>query len=73
MTVTVEQIQQEKEEIKQLMRSIFTSPEGERLLALWQKRFVFAPLYNRDPYVTSARAANADFINDIARLIQETN
>ena len=70
---TADRIQQEKEEIKQLTRSIFTSPDGERLLALWQKRHVFAPMFHKDPYVNAARAANTDFINDIARIIQETN
>lgn len=70
---TLQAIQQEKEEIKALMRSVFTSPDGERLLALWQKRYVFSPIFNKDPYVNAARAANADFINDIARIIQETH
>jgi hypothetical protein len=68
----LEAIKQEQDEIKHLMRSVFTSPDGERLLALWQKRYVFSPIFNKDPYVNAARAANADFINDIARIIKET-
>ena len=68
----IEAIRQEREELKQVMRSVFTTPDGERLLALWQKRYVFTPVFDKDPYVTAGRAANADFINDIVRVIQET-
>lgn len=70
---TLAEVQQQQEEIKYLVRSVFTTPDGERLLALWQKRYVFAPIFNKDPYVNAARTANADFINDIARILQETH
>lgn len=60
------------EEQQNLIRSVFGTPDGEKLLELMLREYVIAPIFTKDPYVLASRAGVQDFITNLTTQIGDT-
>lgn len=50
---------------QQLIKRVFSTPDGEKLLEVMMEQYVLAPLFSRDPYELASRAGVQDFVTNL--------
>ncbi len=60
-----EQIRQEREKERQLVKRVFDNPDGQKLLQRWAETHIWANQLHENPHILYARLGQQEFVTNL--------